>query len=123
MNLHETIRRLHTAFVASHEIGCFYQMEMTLQALCELHVLEPQHNWLEAVETVWAKRGWGWNHDIDYVTQPFAAHNGALARVKKEPDAIRQVYVDQTALMLKHEPRGSEGRILHWSPRLSRNRT
>lgn len=118
----EIIDRITHRFVASGETVGNYPLEMTLQALCELHALLPDAGWGLVVEDVWRRRGWSWDYEIPYVLQPFAAHNGAFSRIHQTaPKVIADVYVRQTAEMLAKEPLDPRRRITHWSPRLPRD--
>lgn len=116
-----TIHKIAARFVSSGVIEGDYPLEMTLQALCEIHAQRPDFKCVDLVSDVWRQRQWEWSHPVPHKKQPFAAHNGALARIHPNADAaetVKQVFIDQTGKMLAEEPRDQKGRVTHWSPRL-----
>ena len=91
-------------------------LEMTLDALCEWHVVEPHPSWLDPVDRTWHTRGWRPGDRLPWSRRPFASHEDALARARHD-ERIAAAFVEETAQMLAIDRRDEDGLVHLWDYR------
>jgi unsaturated rhamnogalacturonyl hydrolase len=91
-------------------------LEMTLEAMCEWHVVDPSGRWLEPVDWVWGVRGWRPGDRLAWSRRPFASHEDALARARGD-ERISRAFVEETASMLAIDRRDDDGLVYVWDYR------
>lgn len=110
-------QRIRDRFASQKRIWGDYNIEMTLEALCEWHLADPDGNWLDAVHDVWARREWTPDHRIPWNSQPFASHNDALARARDDR-IMAGAFMDETHDLFANAPCTVDGLVVHHHPRL-----